>query len=112
MLGEQHKRGGYVEQMEGNQVHTYLSQVCLGLEMVERTNLSISGPRRRGQGGHQHPPPGFPDLSAIYIAEIYVAMENQVEKRRGTSFVDDATWAAEGDGFNEAAQRRGVQPPA
>ena len=58
MLGEQHKRGGYVEQMEGNQVHTHLSQVCLGLDMIEELIFLLAGREGEAREVTNVPPQG------------------------------------------------------
>ena len=48
--------------------------------------------------------PVSPVLFALYIAEIYQAVD-QVDDCRGISFVDDVTWVVEGHNVDEVANK-------
>ena len=49
--------------------------------------------------------PVSPVLFAIYIAEIYRAVESRVEDSRGISFVDDVTWLVERVDVNDVVRK-------
>ena len=46
-----------------------------------------------------------PVLFATYMADIYQAVESQVEDSRGISFVDDVTWIVKGYDLDDVARK-------
>ena len=70
--------------------------------------MSVGGQGGEARGvtaGLPQGSPVSPVLFAIYIADIHGGVEGQMEGCRGTSFVDDVTWAVEGENMLDLAAK-------
>ena len=101
-------RGSHLRKMRAMGIDENLVSWTDSFMRDRRVIMSVDGqddnPREVTTGLPQGSPIS-PVLFAIYIADIHVAVEGQVQDSRGISFVNDVTWLVEGRDVGEVVQK-------